>query len=161
MNRLMIFSLLYGASLTCMASDGHTVSNPANLIGKEFTNPVIHADYSDPDAVASPDGKTFYMTSSSFSDVPGLPILKSDDLVNWTLVNYALEAVPPVDFYNGGVRHGKGGTSQGQIQVDAALLGSRILPGFVGGLFDRRVVVDGIHLGGGRCGVNSRDCVME
>ncbi len=108
MNRLMIFSLLYGASLTCMASDGHTVSNPANLIGKEFTNPVIHADYSDPDAVASPDGKTFYMTSSSFSDVPGLPILKSDDLVNWTLVNYALEAVPPVDFYNGGVRHGKG-----------------------------------------------------
>lgn len=73
-----------------------------------YVNPVIHADYSDPDVVASPDGKTFYLTASSFQCAPGLPILKSTDLVNWTLVNYALPAVPPSDYYAEAPRHGKG-----------------------------------------------------
>lgn len=84
------------------------VSNPANLKGKEYVNPIIHADYSDPDVVASPDGKTFYMTASSFQSAPGLPILKSHDLVNWAIVNYALPDVPPVDYYRAEPRHGKG-----------------------------------------------------
>ncbi len=84
------------------------VSNPANLKGKEYVNPIIHADYSDPDVVASPDGKTFYMTASSFQSAPGLPILKSHDLVNWAIVNYALPDVPPVDYYQAEPRHGKG-----------------------------------------------------
>lgn len=84
------------------------VSNPANLKGKEYVNPIIHADYSDPDVVASPDGKTFYMTASSFQSAPGLPILKSHDLVNWAVVNYALPDVPPVDYYQAAPRHGKG-----------------------------------------------------
>ena len=77
--------------------------------GAFYSNPIIKADYSDPDVVASPDGKIFYMTASSFQCVPGLPILKSGDLVNWELVNYALNAVPPVEYYGAGVpRHGKG-----------------------------------------------------
>ena len=84
------------------------VSNPANLKGKEYVNPIIHADYSDPDVVASPDGRTFYMTASSFQSAPGLPILKSHDLVNWAIVNYALPDVPPVDYYRAEPRHGKG-----------------------------------------------------
>lgn len=84
------------------------VSNPANLKGREYVNPIIHADYSDPDVVASPDGKTFYMTASSFQSAPGLPILKSHDLVNWAIVNYALPDVPPVDYYRAAPRHGKG-----------------------------------------------------
>jgi len=95
-------------SLGSAESDARLVSNPANLKGGEYTNPVIHADYSDPDVVAAPDGKTYYMTASSFQCVPGLPILKSYDLVNWDLVNYALPAVPPVDFYDEAPRHGKG-----------------------------------------------------
>lgn len=84
------------------------VSNPANMKGKEYVNPIIHADYSDPDVVASPDGRTFYMTASSFQSAPGLPILKSHDLVNWAIVNYALSDVPPVDYYQAAPRHGKG-----------------------------------------------------
>lgn len=78
---------------------------------KEITykNPIIHADYSDPDVIASPDGETFYMTASSFQCTPGLPILKSQNLVDWDLVNYALEEVPPVNYYGAGIpRHGKG-----------------------------------------------------
>lgn len=74
-----------------------------------YTNPIIHADYSDPDVTASPDGNTFYMTASSFQCTPGLPILKSNNLVDWEIVSYALEEVPPTDFYGAGIpRHGKG-----------------------------------------------------
>ena len=39
---------------------------------------------------------------------PGLPILKSTDLVNWDLVNYALESVPPTNYYGAAPQHGKG-----------------------------------------------------
>ena len=84
------------------------MSEPRNLHGDTYTNPIIHADYSDPDVVASPDGETFWMTASSFQDSPGLPILKSTDLVNWELVNYAIDRVPPYDAYNGAPRHGHG-----------------------------------------------------
>ena len=74
-----------------------------------YTNPIIHADYSDPDAIATPDGSAFYMTASSFQCAPGLPILKSHNLVDWEIVNYALPAVPPEEFYGAGIpRHGKG-----------------------------------------------------
>ena len=70
-----------------------------------YINPVIHADYSDPDVIRS--GDDFFMTASSFQSAPGLPILHSKDLVNWTIVNYALDKVPPYDFYSS-PRHGKG-----------------------------------------------------
>ena len=58
-----------------------------------YTNPVINADYSDPDVIRV--GDDFYLTSSSFEDVPGLPILHSKDLVNWTIIGYALLRQPP------------------------------------------------------------------
>ena len=74
-----------------------------------YTNPVIHADYSDPDVAVSPDGKVYYMTASSFQCTPGLPILRSENLVDWTVVGHALDSVPPYDFYGAGIpRHGKG-----------------------------------------------------
>ncbi|WP_414663333.1 glycoside hydrolase family 43 protein [Horticoccus sp. 23ND18S-11] len=53
-----------------------------------YRNPVLFADYSDPDAIRV--GDDYWLTSSSFTHVPGLPILHSRDLVNWTLVNHAL-----------------------------------------------------------------------
>lgn len=56
-----------------------------------FQNPVLFADYSDPDVIRV--GDTYYMTASSFNYVPGLPILTSKDLVNWELRNYALERI--------------------------------------------------------------------
>ena len=45
-----------------------------------YKNPVLHADYSDPDLVRV--GDDFYMTSSSFNCIPRLPVLHSKDLVN-------------------------------------------------------------------------------
>lgn len=55
-----------------------------------YTNPVIHADYSDPDVCVGASGDDYYLTASSFQCVPGLPILHSKDLVNWEIINYAL-----------------------------------------------------------------------
>ena len=55
-----------------------------------YTNPVINADYSDPDVCVGPSGEDYYMTASSFQCVPGLPILHSKDLVNWTIINHAI-----------------------------------------------------------------------
>ena len=55
-----------------------------------YTNPVINADYSDPDVCVGASGEDYYMTASSFQCVPGLPILHSKDLVNWEVINYAL-----------------------------------------------------------------------
>src|SRR6187551_1792345 len=70
-----------------------------------YTNPVLHADYSDPDAIRV--GDDFYMVSSSFEDIPGLPILHSKDLVNWQLLAHALQRQPPYDYYSK-PRHGGG-----------------------------------------------------
>jgi beta-xylosidase len=70
-----------------------------------FTNPIIHSDFSDPDVVKV--GDIFYMTASSFNCVPALPILESNDLVNWELKNYALMKLIPEEIYNN-VQPGKG-----------------------------------------------------
>lgn len=70
-----------------------------------YTNPILHADYSDPDVVKV--GDNFYMTASSFNAVPGLPILHSKDLVNWTLVNHAVKELLPKEHYSD-PQHGNG-----------------------------------------------------
>lgn len=70
-----------------------------------FTNPILHADYSDPDVVKV--GDDFFMTSSSFNAIPALPILHSKDLVNWELVNHAVSKLPPVEHFRT-PQHGNG-----------------------------------------------------
>ena len=108
MDKIKILVILICTSLTATAREAQFVSNPSNVKGNTYQNPIIEADYSDPDPVAAPDGKTFYMTASSFQCTPGLPILKSTDLVNWSIVNYAIDAVPPTEYYTDAPRHGKG-----------------------------------------------------
>lgn len=70
-----------------------------------YRNPVLHADYSDPDVCVV--GEDYFLTASSFNCTPGLPVLHSKDLVNWKIVNYALKKVEPMEYYNE-ARHGKG-----------------------------------------------------
>ena len=57
-----------------------------------YRNPITYADYSDPDVVRV--GDDFYLVASSFNCTPGLPILHSKDLVNWTIINHALKNLP-------------------------------------------------------------------
>ncbi len=66
--------------------------------GKNFRNPILYADYSDPDVIRV--GDDYYMTASSFNEAPGLPILHSKDLVNWKLVNYALPDILPREHFS-------------------------------------------------------------
>lgn len=62
----------------------------------KYKNPVLYADYSDPDACRV--GDDFYMTSSSFNCLPGLQILHSKDLVNWSIIGAAVPyALPPIE----------------------------------------------------------------
>lgn len=70
-----------------------------------YKNPILYADYSDPDVIRV--GDDYYMTASSFNCVPGLPILHSKDMVNWELVNYALQKQAPFEVYDN-PQHGNG-----------------------------------------------------
>ena len=70
-----------------------------------YKNPVLHADYSDPDVCRV--GEDFYMTASSFDAIPGLPILQSKDLVNWTLIGHALHRQIPIEHFEK-TQHGNG-----------------------------------------------------
>ncbi|MBR1688692.1 MAG: glycoside hydrolase 43 family protein [Prevotella sp.] len=72
-----------------------------------YTNPVINADYSDPDVCVGESGEDYYLTASSFQCIPGLPVLHSKDLVNWEIVSYALRELKPTDVFNQPA-HGKG-----------------------------------------------------
>ena len=104
MRRLIYTALFAIGSLTLQAQYVSEVW-VADRGDGTYRNPIIHADYSDPDVCCV--GDDFYMTASSFACAPGLPILHSKDLVNWQIVNYALPAVPPTEYYSE-PRHGKG-----------------------------------------------------
>ena len=90
------------ANLTTINSSKVWVSDLGN--GK-YKNPVLHADYSDPDAIRV--GDDFYMVASSFDAVPGLPVLHSKDLVNWSLIGHALLRQPPYGHFSK-TQHGNG-----------------------------------------------------
>ena len=86
---------MYIKSFVCLALLGMSLSAHAQYVSEvwcpdngdgTYTNPVINADYSDPDVCA--DGDDYYMTASSFNCVPGLPILHSRDLVNWEIIGH-------------------------------------------------------------------------
>ncbi|WP_033406392.1 glycoside hydrolase family 43 protein [Uliginosibacterium gangwonense] len=89
----------------------HATENPAtapwvaDLGNGEYQNPILHADYSDPDVVRV--GEDYYMTASSFTNTPGLPILHSYDLVNWELIGHALPRQVP-DAHHATPRRGGG-----------------------------------------------------
>jgi beta-xylosidase len=58
-----------------------------------FTNPVIAADFPDPDVILV--DSTYYMVNTTMFTFPGVPVLKSHDLVNW---HYCCNAVQRFDF---------------------------------------------------------------
>lgn len=98
-------ALLYGQAKTAgSAAQISHVWNPDNGDGS-YKNPVLYADYSDPDVLRV--GDNFYMVASSFDAVPGLPILHSVDLVHWELIGHALLTQPPVEVYKT-TQHGNG-----------------------------------------------------
>jgi beta-xylosidase len=65
---------------------------------KQAHNPIIFADV--PDMSMIRVGDTYYMSSTTMHMSPGVPIMKSKDLVNWQLVNYAYDTLANVDALN-------------------------------------------------------------
>ena len=103
-----ILSALLGATL-CAFSFSTLAQSPSETwnpnVGKDmYRNPIINADYSDPDVCRV--GNDFYMTSSSFNCFPGLQILHSTDLVNWEIIGAALTDYYPGKEWAEAVQHG-------------------------------------------------------
>ena len=90
MRHILLAGLLAGLSFSVSAQQVSSSWNPDR--GNRYVNPVINADYSDPDICRV--GDDFYMTSSSFNCFPGLQILHSTDLVNWEIIGAALTDYP-------------------------------------------------------------------
>lgn len=70
----------------------------------EYKNPIILGDYSDPDVIKY--NGYYYMVASSFNHVPGIPVLKSNNLINWKIIGYVYNEIPFERFNN--VCHGDG-----------------------------------------------------
>lgn len=70
----------------------------------EYKNPVVFGDYSDPDVIRR--GDSYYMVASSFNHTPGIPVLKSKNLVDWKIIHYAYKHLPFKRFKD--VYHGEG-----------------------------------------------------
>ncbi len=56
---------------------------------RRYANPVIYADYSDPDVIRV--GDDYFMVASSFHFSPGIPVLQSKDLVHWKIAGHVLD----------------------------------------------------------------------
>ncbi|MFD1769219.1 glycoside hydrolase family 43 protein [Sphingobacterium suaedae] len=108
MKKINLFSLvlLCGSSLGAFAQENSVSQVWVSDLGNgTYKNPILHADYSDPDAIRV--GDDFYMISSSFNHAPGLPLLHSKDLVNWQIVSHILPRQKPLDIFRS-VQHGNG-----------------------------------------------------
>ncbi len=76
---------------------------------KKATNPVVFADV--PDLSMIRVGDTYYMSSTTMHMNPGVPIMKSKDLVNWQMIGYAHDTLASMDelnLTNGKVTYGRG-----------------------------------------------------
>lgn len=116
-NSITVFAIFFGIAGVLFSDNAQcqVIKKPAHLYVSKvwaadnrdgtYKNPVLYADYSDPDAIRV--GNSYYLTASSFNCMPGLPILKSNDLVNWTIINHALKNQQPDSIYDK-PQHGKG-----------------------------------------------------
>ena len=106
---LGLTAFLFFLQVHAQSSENGFACTPAAWVADQgngtYKNPVLNADYSDPDACRV--GDDFYLVSSSFDAIPGLPILHSKDLVNWAIIGHALKRQPPFDHFEK-TQHGNG-----------------------------------------------------
>lgn len=106
---LLIFSFLSGCVFAQKNNAPKSTYNSKVWVSDNgngtYKNPILHADYSDPDVIRV--DSNYYMISSSFDAVPGIPILQSNDLVNWKIIGHVFQAQIPIDHFSK-VQHGNG-----------------------------------------------------
>ena len=93
--RTLVFALAVLATPTQLAAQGEArhptaaESWAADNGNGTFTNPLFNDEFSDPDIIRV--GDDYYMTGTTMHAMPGLPLLHSRDLVNWTFRSYAFD----------------------------------------------------------------------
>jgi beta-xylosidase len=75
-----------------------SIVSPISAQEKQAHNPILFADV--PDMSIIRVGATYYMSSTTMHMSPGVPIMKSHDLVNWAIVNYVYDTLVSNDFMN-------------------------------------------------------------
>jgi beta-xylosidase len=95
----IIFSLIF-------ISSSFLTAQPTK---KKATNPIIFADV--PDISMVRVGDTYYMSSTTMHMAPGVPIMKSKDLVNWVTIGYAYDTLANIDAMN--LKNGKDAYGKG------------------------------------------------
>jgi xylan 1,4-beta-xylosidase len=114
-----VWSVLLCAALASALAAAQHVPRPASGLSSAtwtadngngtFTNPLFYDEFSDPDLIRV--GDWFYLTGTTMHAMPGLPLLRSHDLVNWEFLGYAADRLD----YGPGYRleDGKGIYGQG------------------------------------------------
>lgn len=106
LNKTTFIILLLGIPFFHLLSQGQASKTwVADLGNGNYQNPILYADYSDPDVCRV--GDDYYMTASSFNCTPALPILHSKDMVNWRLIGHGIEKLKPHDVFST-PQHGNG-----------------------------------------------------
>ena len=109
MKKITILLLVCLAVTKMQAQVERQQSTPISDAGAEFINPIVRADYPDPDVIRV--GTTYYMVSTTMYHFPGATILKSQDLVNWEYCAQPLKELLDNDKYN--LRNGENAYAKG------------------------------------------------
>ena len=112
MDKKKIFKLSLALSLALSHVSLMNAAEPAQQVkdseAATFTNPVLWADLPDPDVIRV--GDYFYMMSTTMHLMPGAPVMRSKDLVNWELTGYVFDKLHDTPKYDmeGGTVYGRG-----------------------------------------------------
>ncbi len=105
MRKILLTGLLLASLCGCGTK---TEKQDAAVVSDSITNPMMWADVPDPDVIRV--GDTFYLVSTTMHLMPGAPIMRSKDLVNWEMVSYVFDKLhdtPRYDLQEGTV-YGRG-----------------------------------------------------
>lgn len=91
MNKFQFIAILALFAITSTAFTQTSDHRWGDLGNGTFANPVLNADYSDPDVIRV--GNHFYMTCSEFHFM-GMNILASEDMVNWKIISRVYDSIP-------------------------------------------------------------------
>ncbi len=98
MNKMRrVLPLLWVLCIVCLSFQAcSSLKQNTHLLSSDngdgtYTNPLIRADYPDPDIIRV--GEDYYMVSSSFVAMPGIPVCHSKDLVNWRIIGHAYDSI--------------------------------------------------------------------
>lgn len=99
-----ILSVCVGWLLSACQSENQRAGEVSPAETHTYQNPILAGFYPDPTICKA--GDRFYMTNSTFSYFPGLPIFESTDLINWKQIGHAMDRPEQLNTEGQGVSRG-------------------------------------------------------